>query len=337
MLTQRFPDFDSMYTQAIDDVLRHGSDSGSRVEPMRELLFWAGTVDAQDVNLLRNKRRHMDVSYAWAEVLWYLSGESNIRRIVPYAPQYVKWAQNGNAGGYAYGNRVQWPVNQLQACLELLSAQPETRRAAMSILHPQDALQAHWTPYSHPCGLSWVFYVRDGLLNMMATVRSQDLWLGMPYDVFANCQLLKLMASTLGLAPGEYMHVVGSLHIYDKYKERCAEARESDQFEQHAATGYSSRDDNLAFTAIALSLEAGLREGVYKSASELKDTHLYNALEYGSVLSGAVLGCATRWLGTHGLYEEHPCLEEELYNANRRGPRPRRQDDVLSRGLEGDQ
>lgn len=316
MMVQKFLDFDSMFIQAMDDVLRYGIDSPSRVAPMREVLSWAGRVDAQDVNLLRNTRRHMSVGYAWAEVLWYLSGESNISRILPYAPQYKQWALRGEAGGYAYGNRVQHPANQLQACIQLLKDQPSTRRASMTILHPEDALRAHDSKAPHPCGLSWTFYARDGLLNMLAVVRSQDLWLGMPYDVFANCQLLKIMAATLNLAPGEYTHVVGSLHIYDKYKERCKEACVSQLFESEAQTGYACNTDNIALVPVALCVEERLRNGVYQSTADLKACKLYNTLTYGSVLSGAVLGCATQWLGTHFLYASHPSLEEELYNAN---------------------
>ena len=54
---------------------------------------------------------------------------------------------------------------------------------------------------------------------MHTTMRSQDLWLGFPYDIFANTVLQKLLAGWLGVALGEYHHYVDSLHLYDEHVE----------------------------------------------------------------------------------------------------------------------
>ena len=47
-------------------------------------------------------------------------------------------------------------------------------------------------------------------------MRSNDVWWGLPYDVFQFTQLQLTLARLLDVAPGEYTHMVGSLHAYER-------------------------------------------------------------------------------------------------------------------------
>jgi thymidylate synthase len=51
---------------------------------------------------------------------------------------------------------------------------------------------------------------------MHTTMRSNDVWLGLPYDVFTATILHELMAGWLGADLGEYHHHVDSLHVYER-------------------------------------------------------------------------------------------------------------------------
>jgi thymidylate synthase len=53
---------------------------------------------------------------------------------------------------------------------------------------------------------------------MHTTMRSQDLWLGFPYDVFAATLIHELLAGWLG----EYNHHVDSLHLYAQHTQAAA-------------------------------------------------------------------------------------------------------------------
>jgi hypothetical protein len=50
-----------------------------------------------------------------------------------------------------------------------------------------------------PCTLGYRSFVRDGRLHMYTTMRSQHLWLGLPYDIFATTLLQELLAGWLGV------------------------------------------------------------------------------------------------------------------------------------------
>ena len=56
--------------------------------------------------------------------------------------------------------------------------------------------------------------MRDGLLHILVTMRSSDIWLGLPYDCFNFCNLLHLVANMVGVNPGSYKITMGSLHQY---------------------------------------------------------------------------------------------------------------------------
>jgi thymidylate synthase len=47
-------------------------------------------------------------------------------------------------------------------------------------------------------------------------MRSQDAWIGLPYDVFAATVLHELIAGWLEVKAGDYHHHVDSLHVYQR-------------------------------------------------------------------------------------------------------------------------
>jgi thymidylate synthase len=51
-------------------------------------------------------------------------------------------------------------------------------------------------------------------------MRSNDIWLGVPYDYFVFTSLQTKMAMELGVDVGEYTHFAGSLHLYKRDLDR---------------------------------------------------------------------------------------------------------------------
>src|SRR5260370_41880706 len=55
-------------------------------------------------------------------------------------------------------------------------------------------------------------------------MRSNDAWLGLPYDVFTFTRIQAYVAAAVGVEPGRYTHTVGSLHLYERDWERAEDA-----------------------------------------------------------------------------------------------------------------
>lgn len=69
----------------------------------------------------------------------------------------------------------------------------------------------------HNCTLNLQFFVREGKVELHVNMRSNDIWLGFPYDVFNFTSLQRYVASALQLPAGEYVHHVGSMHLYERH------------------------------------------------------------------------------------------------------------------------
>ena len=64
--------------------------------------------------------------------------------------------------------------------------------------------------------IALVFELRGGKLDCTGIMRSDDVWLGTPYDVVFFTELQKHIANELGVGYGKYTHFTVSLHAYGK-------------------------------------------------------------------------------------------------------------------------
>lgn len=199
---------------------------GSRNGPVRELVGYSFAIDPR-FPVLRNPRRHFCTPYAAAETLWYLSRQRNVEMLLSYAPQYKRFADEyGNAHG-AYGYRWEnHKQDQIKAAIELLKRSEETRQCVIAIWNATDLCMAAYdfAEPDMPCTLTIQFLVNSGQLHMIVNMRSNDLWLGTPYDVFAFTSIQQLVAGELALPMGTYVHQVGSMHLYESNYHAAAEA-----------------------------------------------------------------------------------------------------------------
>ncbi len=111
--------------------------------------------------------------------------------------------------GTAYG----WIVNRyhlVESLIETLKTDPANRRMIMSLW------QNEWleTAALPSCVWNSQWNVSGGKLNLMVTVRSNDVPLGMPFNVSQYATLCYLLAQVTGLKPGKMTYVINNAHIY---------------------------------------------------------------------------------------------------------------------------
>lgn len=197
--------------------------SGSRDGDAREIIGASFVLTNPSLCWIFNDRRNLSPYYAAAEILWYASGSADAAMISRYAPQYARFAEQDQSVYGAYGERLGKSIRDV---IHVLKTEPNSRRAVVSLWRQTD-LQAGHGPDAVkdvPCTLSWQFLVRGNELHMIVDMRSNDIWLGTPYDVFWNCTALRLIANELGLSIGTYTHHVGSLHLYERNYQAAVEA-----------------------------------------------------------------------------------------------------------------
>lgn len=213
MITVTADSANELFAGACQQLLRSGAAVSPRGMATREVL-------GAHLHLRDPRRRLVDLpgrllnpAFAVAETLWILSG-SDDPWIFRYNRNLTRYTDDGRLQG-AYGPRMRrWHgrIDQLDRVRELLSRDRDSRQAVIQLFDPAQDTRGH---RDVPCTLSYRFFVRDERLHMHTTMRSQDLWLGFGYDIFAATILQELLAGWLGVELGEYHHVVDSLHLYD--------------------------------------------------------------------------------------------------------------------------
>jgi len=135
------------------------------------------------------------------------SPEGVIRRVgafKPYSDEGIFWG--------AYGPRV---ASQLARAAYLLKTDHGTRQAVVSIYDGQRDLLAGARDIPCTLALQFLWEPEDRLL-LRTSMRSNDVFLGLPYDLFQFTSLQCAMADSLHVRPGGYIHTVGSMHMYLK-------------------------------------------------------------------------------------------------------------------------
>jgi hypothetical protein len=105
--------------------------------------------------------------------------------------------------------------------LDELRKDPDSRRAVIHIRELRDGFDLP----DVPCTLALQFLLREGKLNLVVHMRSNDIVLGTCYDVPAFTIMQEVMANDLGVELGSYFHFANSMHVYERHYEMADAAR----------------------------------------------------------------------------------------------------------------
>lgn len=112
------------------------------------------------------------------------------------------------------GKPLEQGVDQLKLVIDTIRKDPYSRRIIMTDFNPAQAMDG----VLYPChSILLQFYVTDSYLDMYCYNRSQDVFLGTPFNIASSALLLTLIASVTNLTP-RYLHMgLGDVHIYQAH------------------------------------------------------------------------------------------------------------------------
>lgn len=242
------------YLSLLSEVLEHGEKKMDRTG-VGTLSVFGRQIRAHLSNgfpLLTTKK------VAWkpvvGELLWFVEGSSDERRLaeITYGTrdpsQTTIWTANAHADywkpkakfegdlGRVYG--VQWRdwttypvegsfgdvkhIDQLANIVSKLKTNPADRRMVLTAFNVGE-MDNMALP---PCHMFAQFHVNQtrGELNCLVYIRSNDLFLGLPFNIASYALLTHMMAQVTGYTPGELVITIGDAHIYlnhiDQVKEQ---------------------------------------------------------------------------------------------------------------------
>ncbi len=164
---------------------------------------------------------------AAAEVAWFLMGTKDVSWLKRYAPIWDKFVEaDGVTIDAAYGFR--WATafgrNQLKLGIAALAMNPTDRRVYVANWDPRsDGLGAEGQK-NVPCPLGFTLSIQDGRLNSTLTLRSSDVFVGLPYDVMGHALLMDAVAAELDVGLGEMMVCLAHPHLYEVHVQEAWDA-----------------------------------------------------------------------------------------------------------------
>lgn len=123
-----------------------------------------------------------------------------------------KWGELGPIYGKKW--RDFKGIDQVSEMIHLLRNNPNSRRMLVSAWDPSDVHEATLPP----CHFSWQLYVRDeNYLSLHYNMRSNDLFLGSPFNIASYALLLCIIAEEVGMIPDKLSCSIGDAHIYSNH------------------------------------------------------------------------------------------------------------------------
>ncbi len=172
--------------------------------------------------LVTTKRVHL--KSVVHELLWFLRGDTNIEYLKDNGVTiWNEWADENGDLGPVYGS--QWrawetpdgrTIDQIAQVVESIKTNPNSRRHIVSAWNVSVIDQMKLPP----CHYVFQFYVADGKLSCMLTMRSVDTFLGLPFNIASYALLTHMMAQQCGLEVGEFIWSGSDVHIYSNHLEQ---------------------------------------------------------------------------------------------------------------------
>lgn len=216
--------FNQVWRQALDDVLTRGRRVYPRGLETRELPHYAVEINMR-APVLTLPERQLSYIFMAAEAYWIISGDNRVETIAPYNARIATFSDDGVTFFGAYGPRI---AAQLDYVVSKLLADPDTRQAGLVIWRENPPMTK-----DTPCTIAIWCQLRQGLLHLHVFMRSSDLWLGLPYDVFNFSMLGHLIAARLKVMPGHLYLTAASSHLYARNFNAALSCVAADHYELH--------------------------------------------------------------------------------------------------------
>ncbi|AHN66523.1 thymidylate synthase [Bacillus phage Bcp1] len=236
---------DEQYLELVERVITKGVRKGDRTGTGTMSVFGAQMRFnlAEGFPLLTTKR--VPFRIVAQELLWFVKGSTDLKYLLDnnvhiWDDDAYRWykehggemdkeyfLKNAQACGFKLGDiyGAQWRnwngdnIDQLKDLIEQVKTNPDSRRMLMIAFNPS-VLGKVALP---PCHYAVQLYVAEGKLSLMFTMRSNDIFLGLPFNIASYALLVHIIAKMTGLEVGELVYSAGDAHVYLNHMEQVKE------------------------------------------------------------------------------------------------------------------
>lgn len=197
------------------------------------------------IRTLDPERNSVIAEYTKKEVDLYNSCTNDVKEFAKASKFWEKLANPDGTVNSAYGHLIWFkkshgnprfensnglPQDEMRTpwewALESLKKDKDTRQAFLRFSLPEHQYIGN---KDQTCTMHANFLIRDDKLNLSVVMRSNDLWLGLTYDLpwfisLIDKMIEELKATYPNLTKGTYTHTVHSLHLYERDEAKIKKA-----------------------------------------------------------------------------------------------------------------
>ena len=214
------------YLDALKCCFEEGTDVVSRAGKVRKYFGYQMRFDlSKGFPCITTKKLHLKSIIH--ELLWFLAGDTNTKYLNDNGVRiWDEWADDDGNLGNIYGYQWRsWPspggnhIDQISQVINDIKSNPNSRRLIVSAWNVGDIKNMALPP----CHAFFQFYVSEGKLSCQLYQRSADTFLGVPFNIASYALFTMMIAQVTDLAPGDFVHTFGDVHLYNNHLDQAKE------------------------------------------------------------------------------------------------------------------
>jgi thymidylate synthase len=157
----------------------------------------------------------------FVETEWLLSGQCNIKFLNNYNVHiWDKWADENGDLGPVYGYQLINfnGINQIENIIKEFKLNKYSRRLLFNMWNPFDLNKMNLPP----CHYAFQFIVTNNYVDVVVSMRSLDLFIGLPYDMVMYATILHSFANEFNLIANEVVINAANAHVYEEHISKAA-------------------------------------------------------------------------------------------------------------------
>ena len=213
--TDRLTKYDYYYLSIALKILRDGDMRNNRTGIKAiSLPHVCITIDLEEDGFPILASKFVGFKTSIKELLWIWQMQSNDVRKLQDMNVHIwdEWMQEDGTIGKAYGYQLA-KYKQVDNLIKTIKEDPTSRRMITTLWNiedlPEMALQ--------PCAFQTLWNINKGKLNCMLTIRSNDWFLGNPFNVAQYAALVHMIAQVTNYKPGKLTVCINDAHIYENH------------------------------------------------------------------------------------------------------------------------
>ena len=213
--TDRLTKYDYYYLSIANKILEKGdmrdNRTGIRAISLPHVCI---SIDLEEDGFPILASKFVGFKTAIKELLWIWQMQSNDVRKLQDMNVHIwdEWMQEDGTIGKAYGYQLA-KYKQVDNLIKTIKEDPTSRRMITTLWNiedlPEMALQ--------PCAFQTLWNINKSHLNCMLTIRSNDWFLGNPFNVAQYAALVHMIAQVTNYKPGKLTVCINDAHIYENH------------------------------------------------------------------------------------------------------------------------